>query len=153
MLRGNHESSEINGDARYRDTSLIFQCQRIYGEVEGFTIQLFFLKAVKATRFGLNSTSSLSVCHWLPLLTVKYFVCTVAFLETWQHAIFKFYQKLQKYLQLLTTFFTRNKIERPVSVLQSQFIFDLLWSDPATQEEETHSIGTYSPLPETNFFR
>ncbi|KAH3744389.1 serine/threonine-protein phosphatase [Pelomyxa schiedti] len=115
LLRGNHESKEINGDTRtYKEGSLLYQCQAAYPE-QG---DLLWKKLNKCFRY-------------LPLASVI------------DNRIFCVHAGIPRAL-------TQNNInllneilatQRPVKVLQSQFVFDLLWADPATEDDERKLIG------------
>ncbi|KAH3757704.1 serine/threonine protein phosphatase [Pelomyxa schiedti] len=115
LLRGNHESKEINGDTHtYKEGSLLWQCQVAYPE-QG---ELLWKKMNKCFRY-------------LPIASVI------------DNRIFCVHAGIPRAL-------TQNNINllneilatpRPVKVLQSQFVFDLLWADPATEDDERKLIG------------
>eukprot|EP01105_Mastigella_eilhardi_P009469 TRINITY_DN2232_c0_g1_i2.p1 TRINITY_DN2232_c0_g1~~TRINITY_DN2232_c0_g1_i2.p1 ORF type:complete len:569 (-),score=144.56 TRINITY_DN2232_c0_g1_i2:611-2296(-) len=114
LLRGNHENPDINGDENsYRDGSFLSQCKRLYGDIDGRTLWQAFNQCF----------------DMLPLASIidKKVFCVHGGIP----------RALATERNILESI---QKLTRPPD-LYSEFIFDLLWSDPATIEEEHSVIG------------
>eukprot|EP01107_Rhizomastix_libera_P000602 TRINITY_DN1115_c0_g1_i2.p1 TRINITY_DN1115_c0_g1~~TRINITY_DN1115_c0_g1_i2.p1 ORF type:complete len:357 (-),score=110.25 TRINITY_DN1115_c0_g1_i2:155-1225(-) len=149
LLRGNHESNDINADFKtYRDVSLLYQCCSIYDEKIDTRAMAAVAAASSAPGKAPFPKDLLDIIAASPGLTVWYKLneCFnyLPLAATVDGKVFCVHGGLPRCIatqkgtptgpNILTDI---KSLARPITnVYASYMLFDLLWADPATMEEE-----------------